>query len=216
MRLDEAPEVAEDRWCVGELDLRLLRPLDAPTVTDPHAESTRAGPVWARVWPSARGLAGTVAGRRFEGARFLELGCGLGLVSLVAAAAGARVLATDRSPYALAFAAASAERNGLELEFAVCDWQGPSALVTGAPWDVVAGADLLYDLGAAKLLLDLLPRLVDAEGEVLIADPGRDAARLFLGAASVDWSVSHERCAPDVVLHRLRRRRGAPAQTAGR
>ena len=207
MVLGEELEVVEEEWVVGEVALRLLAPRDPAAVVDTVAESSSAGPVWGRVWRSARCLAGAVATEGLDGARVVELGCGLGLVSLVAAAGGARVLATDRSPWALAFAATSAERNGLPVETARCDWEEPSTILSGSPWQRVLAADVLYDERAAGLLLALLPRLVDVGGEVLIADPGRGVAGLFFDAAAVDWSIARARLSADVLLYRLRPRR---------
>jgi len=48
------------------------------------------------------------------GDRFLDVGCGTGLVSLVAARAGARVVACDLNPHAVALAAHNAKENGLD------------------------------------------------------------------------------------------------------
>lgn len=67
---------------------------------------------WAEVWASGVELADAVSAGSWRGASVLELGWGLGLPSVAAAMRGGRVLATDRAPDALAFAATNAERNG--------------------------------------------------------------------------------------------------------
>jgi len=46
-------------------------------------------PYWAELWPAARALAAALP--PVAGLRVVELGCGLGLPSLVAAAGGAEV-----------------------------------------------------------------------------------------------------------------------------
>jgi predicted nicotinamide N-methyase len=56
-------------------------------------------------------------------------------------------------------------------------WDEPEELVALGPFDLVLGADLLYEARNAAQLLELLPRL---GGEVLLADPGRPFARGFL------------------------------------
>ena len=53
----------------------------------------------------------------------------------------------------------------------------PEPLLRGAPWDLVLGADLLYEARNAEQLAALLPLL---GGEVLLAEPGRPFARGFL------------------------------------
>src|SRR5579871_4017820 len=66
-------------------------------------------PYWADVWPSSTALASVVATLDGRGSRALELGCGLGLVTIGALRAGFDVLATDYYEDALLFA----RRNGL-------------------------------------------------------------------------------------------------------
>jgi len=107
----------------------------------------------------------------------LELGCGLGLPSLAAAAGGADVLATDWAEDAVRLLRRNAERNGLSVRAGLVRWDDPGRLLGGAPWDLVLGADLLYEARNAAQLERLLPRL---GGEALLADPGRAYARAFL------------------------------------
>ena len=63
--------------------------------------------------PAARVLVDAASLRRGE--RVLDLGAGTGNAALLAAAAGARVIAVDPSPRLLGVASAAARRNGLEL-----------------------------------------------------------------------------------------------------
>jgi predicted nicotinamide N-methyase len=117
------------------------------------------------------------------GLQVLELGAGLGLPSLVAAMRGADVLATDWADDAVALLRDNAERNGIPLRVGRVRWDEPEALLREAPWDLVLGADLLYEQRNAEQLLDLLPRL---GGEILLAEPGRPFARRFLARWDTD------------------------------
>jgi predicted nicotinamide N-methyase len=156
-------------------------------------------PYWAELWPSARALAEALAGRPLAGLRVLELGCGVGLPALVAQAAGAEVLATDWYPEALAFSARNALRaTGRELATLLVDWRSPPAeLLARSPFDLVVGADLLYERRNGAALAALLPRLLPPGGEALIADPRRpDAAYLLDPLAAAGWRYA----ARDVVL----------------
>ncbi|MFR9805496.1 class I SAM-dependent methyltransferase [Pseudonocardia sp. RS010] len=163
-------------------------------------------PYWAQPWPSGIELADAVARANVTGARVLELGCGLALPSLAAAQGGARVLATDQAPGALAFAAHNARRNRIRLEVAQCDWSDPWSAIAGAPWDLVLAADVLYHHDRLDALGALLPRLVCGTGEVWLADQGRPPARDFLAACERWATVSTSDTAhSEVSVHRLRR-----------
>jgi predicted nicotinamide N-methyase len=109
--------------------------------------------------------------------RVLELGCGLGLPSLAAALLGADVLATDWAEDAIDLLRQNAARNGVFLRAARLRWSEPEPVLGAAPWDLVLGADLLYEARNAEQLADLLPKL---GAEVLLAEPGRPYAREFL------------------------------------
>jgi predicted nicotinamide N-methyase len=191
----------------GEVDL--MRPRDAEALISEEAfEHEEFLPYWAELWTSAVALAHDVSLRALTGRPTLELGCGLGLPSIAAARAGGRVLATDWSPDAVQATAANAQLNGVEVETLLCSWAEPDALVERAPWPLVLASDVLYEARNVELLLDLLPRLVDQTGLVLLADPGRVPAERFLAAAPEHgWtlrSVASPR-AGRVLIHRLRR-----------
>lgn len=133
-------------------------------------------PYWAVLWRSGLALAERVAGAPLRGRRVVELGCGLGLPSLVAASRGASVLATDFEPEALELLSRNAAENGLAVETLCVDWSSAEALIERGPFDLVLAADVLYDASAVDPLLSLLPRLA---GEAWLADPGRDPATGF-------------------------------------
>ncbi|TCK26628.1 class I SAM-dependent methyltransferase [Pseudonocardia endophytica] len=163
-------------------------------------------PYWAELWPSGIELAYAVAGSDLRGRAVLEIGCGLGLPSIAAALSGARVLATDRSEDAVAFTERNAELSGVTLETAVRPWTDDHALVAWGPWDLVLGADVLYNDRCVRELLALLPRLLVGGGEMWIADPDRPQAADFLSRAvdaGHDVTVSDTRAA-GVSLIRLR------------
>lgn len=186
-------------------------PSALPTEDEPTG-TTAYPPHWAEPWPSGVELAHAVAAHDWRGADVLELGCGLGLPSVVAALRGAHVLATDRSADAVAFAAVNAECNGVAVETAVCAWDAPGPLVDRAPWRLVLAADVLYGHRNVVELLDLLPRLVDDTGEVWVADPQRPPAVEFLDAVRRSWRAVETiptRRGP-IGIHRLA---GPPAVT---
>jgi predicted nicotinamide N-methyase len=168
----------EERIEIAGRELALLRPPSADELIDEEAfDEEEFLPYWAELWPSGVALAEVVAGLELRGKRVLELGAGLGIPSLVAALGGADVLATDWAEDAVELLRVNAERNALRLRAERVRWDEPEPFLREAPWDVVLGADLLYEGRNAEQLLDLLPRL---GGDVLLAEPGRPFAKAFL------------------------------------
>ncbi|MFL5913862.1 MAG: class I SAM-dependent methyltransferase [Gaiellaceae bacterium] len=174
----------EEPFDIAGRELTLLRPPSADDLIDEEAfDADEFMPYWAELWPSGVALARVVGERDLTGERVLELGAGLGLPSLAAALRGADVLATDWAQEAVALLRKNAARNGIALRTERVRWDDPGLLLAEAPWDVVLGADLLYEERNAKLLLELLPRL---GGEILLAEPGRPAADAFLARWNVE------------------------------
>src|SRR4051812_22558691 len=182
----------------------LVRPADWEQLRHEEGGAGRPAPYRATAWPSGLVLAGALTQAPPEpGTRVLELGCGLGLPSLVCARAGARVLATDGSTDAVAFAAHSMALNELDAEVAHVDWaQQGGALARRGPWDLVLAADVLYTRANVEVALRLLPRLLARGGEAVVADPRRAGGRDFLAAARATFTV-RTRQEGDVALHRL-------------
>jgi predicted nicotinamide N-methyase len=200
-------ELVEETVALGHgRELTIVRPRDSDELLEEEAfEREELLPYWAEVWPSSLALARAVGGRSLRGARTLELGCGLGIVATAAALAGGRVVATDWSAEAIRFTAANAARNGAHVSTAIVDWSEPAAIVAGAPWQLVLGSDVLYERRNVDQMLELLPRLAGREGEVWIADPGRQTSMDFLDRARRDWrrrTTEHGR----IEIHRLRLR----------
>src|SRR3954451_20735942 len=94
--------------------IALLQPSDAAELPDDGAvEWAPLVPYSSVLWRSGVALACELAEAELSGRRVVELGCGLGLPSLVAARAGADVLATDGDEEALALLERNAHANGL-------------------------------------------------------------------------------------------------------
>jgi predicted nicotinamide N-methyase len=142
-------------------------------------------PYWADLWPAAVVLADhLLTERRLMGEvshhpRALELGCGIGLVTIAAMRAGYDVVATDYYEDALLFAARNAWRaNGREPAVRMVDWRAvPDDLGT---YDLILAADVLYERPHATLISALLARALSPDGRALISDQGRVALQEFL------------------------------------
>src|SRR4051794_11963218 len=167
--------------------LTVMQPDEAAELPDDGAvEWAPLVPYWSVLWRSGTALARELAEADLAGRRVVELGCGLGLPSLVAARAGADMLATDADGEALELLARNARENGLSVATQRAEWGAAEHLVARGPFDLVLAADVLYERASVAPLLSLLPRL---GGEVWLADPGRPAARAFFERATTRWSV---------------------------
>lgn len=168
---------------VGGEDYRILHPEAAEALIDEaDFERDERLPYWADLWPSAIALAGHLAATGVRGVRAIELGCGVGLPSVVALRHGAEVLATDHYRAALDFAAYNARINtGRELATSLLDWHSPRVCGIGR-FGLVMAADVLYERRHVEALARLVPRLLEPGGEAVIADPGREGGAAFLAA----------------------------------
>jgi predicted nicotinamide N-methyase len=123
--VDGARTIVE-RLSIGGVGLVLERPAAPEELLDEHRfADDEFLPYWAELWPSGLALAECVAALDLADVDVLELGCGLGLPSLVAAACGASVLATDWAPEAVELVRANARRNRLSIEASTSAPVGP-------------------------------------------------------------------------------------------
>ena len=158
-------------WCVEDQDALLsLMSADADI------------PYGLLLWESAIALAQELEDRPelVAGARVLELGAGVGLPGLVARRLGARVHQTDKAEDALWLAALNERENDLSgIERFSADWTN---WVHADRYDVVIGADILYETEMHKAIASIVEKSVAPQGTVLLADPGRPQAMAFLSA----------------------------------
>jgi predicted nicotinamide N-methyase len=160
---------------VGEVRLSVLRPVSPDALLDEEAFARDEFlPYWAELWPAALALAAALPD--VAGLRVVELGCGLGLPSLVAAARGATVTATDWAADAIDLLRENAARNGLELGASLYDWRKPC----DERFDLVLAADVLYE---QRNVEPLLQRLGELAPRALVGLAGRPYEAEFLGRA---------------------------------
>ena len=171
-----------ERLVVGDVELDLLRPESAEALIDEDAfADDEFLPYWAELWPAARALASALP--EVTGLRVVELGCGLGVPSLVAAARGAEVTATDWAADAIELLRTNAARNGLELRAEVRDWREP----WDARFDLALAADVLYE---RRNVAPLLERLRELAPRALVGLAGRAYEAEFLRNAGVAVEIA--------------------------
>ncbi len=194
-------------------EIDLLSPANADDLIseDDYVKDERL-PYWADLWPSAQILAREVRGMRLAGERVLELGCGLGLVAIGAAMAGADVTATDYYDDAILFARLNvAEATGKSVDVRMVDWSAmPPDL---GRFDVVLTSDVLYEPRYALLVADAIVATLRRGGEAIVADPGRIACEDFLNecrsrglvvASSEAHAYAEGEIRQTIMLYRLR------------
>jgi predicted nicotinamide N-methyase len=197
--------------------LQIVRPY--PLNRDPD----KYLPHWAEIWPAGVVLAGYIAREPevFAGRRVLEIGPGVGVTAVAAMQAGADLVVADYAPGSLALTALNVrEQAGRAPRIVRVNWRYPNSRLREAAGDgfaIVLGADMLYQKEDAKPLAALLEQLLAPDGEVWVAEPGREAAeRLVKMLRKRGWSGPTEECAsplPDpqdeswdiMRVHRLRR-----------
>lgn len=146
-------------------------------------------PFWAQLWESSVALANwCLSSPTIPGATILELGCGIGLSGIAAAVAGATVMMTDFDADALRCAQLNVVRNlspveRSRVEVGILDWRLPDRTKR---YDLVLGADILYERRMFRPLLDLLHSAVLGGGKIMLADPDRSVGQAFFAMAEND------------------------------
>ena len=200
---------------IGDISLTLETPpdldalLDRAAAADPQAVVTI--PYYAILWPAAHGLARALWEHRAElrgGTRVIELGCGLGMPSILAARLGARVLATDFHPDTGTWLLHNAGLNQVDLIYMQLDWNNltdPAHLPRYQTAPLIIGSDLLYERRHIPALVCAIDALCAPGGHAVIADPGRDNLPLFV--ASMEDSGWRHTLAPvdDIYVCRFER-----------
>ncbi len=172
--------IAIGKWV--NLDILAVRDADVliDEIDPEYYDEDERLPYWAEIWPSAIGL-----GRHlFEypapaGTRILELGCGVGVAGIAAAAAGLEVTACDYEEDALAFARYNARLNTLDarVTFRFLDWRTPDL---DRKYAIIIGSDILYERPNHEPIQRLLDDTLEPGGMFLASDPDRRAAAPFV------------------------------------
>lgn len=160
----------------GDLEIRSL--LDRRQFSDPEGEALQAGissaawPLFGLVWPSGLILAAAMQTHVIAGLRILEVGCGLGLASLVVHRRCGDITASDSHPLASTFLAHNLGLNLLlPLKYETGNWARENPGL--GKFDLIIGSDLLYDRDQPAVLSAFIDRHSSDAVEVLIVDPDR-------------------------------------------
>jgi predicted nicotinamide N-methyase len=183
---------------VGARDYHIRSLRDRQQFWDPDSLSAQAGissaswPLFGVVWPAGLALAEEMSQFPIDGKRILEVGCGIGLCSLVLQQRGANVTASDYHPLAEEFLRYNADLNGLlPIPFQHAPWAGPN-LELGR-FDLLVGSDLLYERDHPALLAAFLSRHANPIAQVILTDPGRTYCGQFSAKMAAQGYTRTER-----------------------
>jgi 2-polyprenyl-3-methyl-5-hydroxy-6-metoxy-1,4-benzoquinol methylase len=179
-------DVRREVWQIGGRPIDLTRPanvdalLDLPRTHERFARNEYM-PYWAQPWPAGIMMAEYILGHQSRpGLRAVEIGCGIGLVSVAAALVGWRVTASDYDEDALAFAELNAARNNVILESTqLVDFVEAPPTVQ---YDRVLAADVLYERRLTDPVARWMASALGPGGQALVSDPNRAAADGFSDA----------------------------------
>jgi 2-polyprenyl-3-methyl-5-hydroxy-6-metoxy-1,4-benzoquinol methylase len=178
-------EVKFERVAVaGGADLEIRSLLDRQQYADPLGEAEAAGispaswPLFGLVWPSARKLADLMEVWELGSRRVLEIGCGLGLASMVIHRRLGDITASDCHPLTEAFLQANLQLNQLPaMKYLTGNWACANPLL--GEFDLIIGSDVLYERSQPEQLAGFIHLHAASQAEVLIIDPNRGNRSAF-------------------------------------
>ena len=169
--MDESTASKSYRSRLGGKELKILQFTDFEAYLEELIESQRVGPgdlpYWARVWESSLLLAYFMGKQPLvPWQRMLEIRAGMGVVGTYASLCGHQVTITDLNEDALLFARANVLLNGAKAEVQKLDLR---ASKMNGPYEVIFGAELIYDRDSYPLLVSFLRKALAPNGTIFLA-----------------------------------------------
>jgi len=162
----------------GNVDIHVRTLRDNQQFSDIHGIAEKLGissatwPIFGIIWPSSEVLAHLMLDFDIEGKRVLEIGCGIGLSSLVLNNRNTDITATDYHPEANNFLIANVKLNGGKaIPFVRTGWT--DKITTLGKFDLLIGSDILYESSHVSQLAAFVDQHAKKKCEVILVDPGR-------------------------------------------
>jgi predicted RNA methylase len=151
--------------------LQFIKPKEIEPFLDPD-DPLKAFPLWAKIWEASAVLAEYMAQLSTEPPlQILELGAGLGVAGITAAAFGHRVTITEHDPHALAFLKANALLNHCPetvicpLDWDLCELEGQ--------FDLIIGSEIVYSDQIIDMLAAVFQKYLRPQGRIVLAEAVR-------------------------------------------
>lgn len=169
---------------VGTLDIHLKTLKNKQQFFDKNNVAQKLGissaqwPIFGVLWDAGKVLANLMLTYEIRGKRILELGCGLGLASLVLNKREANITATDYHPEVENFLKYNCSLNSKKLiPYFQASWDATKATVE--KFDLIIGSDVLYERTHVNLLSSFINLYANKNCEVVIIDPLRGNHNAF-------------------------------------
>lgn len=141
--------------------------------------SSASWPLFGVVWPAGEILARLMLNYDIDSRRILEMGCGIGLASLVLNERSANISATDIHPCAGDFLQYNSQLNsGRHIPFFRTAWEDRQIECQGI-FDLLIGSDLLYEQIHPKALSLFIKKYAKPRSEVIIVEASRGYGKNF-------------------------------------
>jgi len=163
---------------LDDVDIHLRTLCDNQQYDDPEGLADSLGissaiwPLFGVLWESGEVLADSVKDLDVTSLRILEVGCGIGLASLLLNLRQADITASDHHPRADEFLQHNAKLNNSQpIPFFRSNWSTDAS--TNGRFDLIIGSDLLYEPNHAELLSAFINQHAQPIAKVIIVDPRR-------------------------------------------
>ena len=153
-------------------------------------EGAHEFPFWLKIWEASVVLANFLSSvPADDDKKWLEIGAGMGVAGIFAAAFGHTVTITDYSEDAMKFARANAALNGLEnITFALMNWNRPSI---STRYDYIIGSEVVYKEALFEPLARVFKTLLLPGGTIFLAgDVTRKSPAKFFDMLSPDFEIA--------------------------
>ncbi len=182
-----------------DIHLRTLRDkqqyLDVDDIAKKLGISSAIWSLFGVVWQSSEVLAHLLFDYKIAGKRILEVGCGIGLTSLILNHRLADITATDYHPEAEQFLLENTLLNkGKAIPFVRTGWGDKKSSL--GEFDLIVGSDLLYEGDHVDLLSGFINLHAKPHCEVIIVDPGRSYHARF-SKKMITLGYSHSQGKPE-------------------
>ncbi|SMC38050.1 Predicted nicotinamide N-methyase [Desulfocicer vacuolatum DSM 3385] len=168
--------------------------------------SSATWPLFGVVWDSGLVLSHFLFDFNIAGKRILEVGCGIGLASLLLNHRCADITATDYHPEAENFLLENIKLNqGKNIPFVRTGWEDEKSDL--GQFDLIIGSDLLYERDHAQILSLFINQHAKNNCEVIIVDPGRGNHAKF-SKKMVKLGYSHTQTKPGATEYLVQPFRG--------